>query len=359
MLRLAYVIREITNMARIPFYYRIGGKAVPPPTIAVALMTKKCNSKCTICEFWKNNNYSDELGTREWFQVITNLKRIGVKMINFSADGEIFMRKDAFEIMRYADKLGFLISINTNGLILNHFLKQILELDPIQMQISLDVFDNASYKRVRGVPNGFTKVRDNILVLKEGGYKRISIGSVLMKDNLEDLLKLQNFCLENGFTYRVTAFQFEGFGVDNRKLRETYRDVDNLDQVRKTANKLLKNPINNTPFYLESIPNYYIKDKYHPLNCIVGMYKIVILPTGDVSLCNIMHETAVVGNAKEKSLSEIWFSNKAAKIRKIIRDRKCPSCWLSCFAEDNIRFSPKYLLKNAGYFLKKSFRVLK
>ncbi len=346
-------------MVLIPICYRKSKGAILPPTIAIALLTKRCNSKCTICEFWKNNDYDHELETKKWLDVIKGLKRLGVKMINFSADGEILTRKDAFEIMRYADNLGFLISINTNGLVLDRFIKQIIELDPIQIQISLDVFDNASYKRVRGVPNGFTKVKDNMLALKAAGYKKISVGSVLMKDNLEDLLQLQDFCLENGFTYRVTAFQFEGFGVDNRKLKKTYREAANLDRIRNTANKLLKGSMNNTPFYLKSMVNYYAKDKYHPLDCVVGAYKIFILPSGDVSLCNIMHESAVVGNVKEKSLSDIWFGNKADKIRNQIREKKCPSCWLSCFAEDNIRFSPRFLVKNAGYFLKKSFRVLK
>jgi len=357
MSRISYLIHEIANMALIPLCFRVGGKATPPPTIANIFLTKKCNSRCKICEYWKTSNFSDELETKDWFKVIDSLKILGVKMISFTADGEILTRKDAFEIMHHADKLGFLISINTNGLILDRFIKQIIELNPLQIQISLDVFDDASYKKVRGVPNGFRKVKNNILALKAGGYERISVGSVLIKDNLNDLLKLQDFCLENGFTYRVTAFQFEGFGVDNRKQREAYREAKFLFRLREIANKLSKRPMNNTPFYLKAMENYYTEDKYHPLDCIVGIYKIFILPTGDVSLCNIMHENAIVGNVNKNSLSDIWFGKKANEIRNKIKEKKCPSCWLSCFAEDNIRFSPLFFFKNAAYFLKKSLRL--
>ncbi len=357
MSRISYLIHDAANMALIPLCFRIGGRATLPPTIAIIFLTKKCNSRCSICEYWKNRDFSDELSTHKWRDVLNGLKKLGVKMINFTADGEILIRKDAFEIMQYADKLGFLISINTNGLILDRFLKQVIELDPLQMQISLDVFDDEFYKRVRGVPNGFAKVKDNILALKAGGYNRISVGSVVIKDNLDDLLKLQNFCLENGFTYRVTAFQFEGFGADNRIQREAYRDAGFLKRLKEIANKFSKRPINNTPFYLESMANYYVEDKYHPLNCIVGIYKIFILPSGDVSLCNIMHEKAVAGNVNENSLSDIWFSNKANEIREKIKDKKCPSCWLSCFSEDNIRFSPIFFLKNIEYFSRKTLRL--
>lgn len=357
MARMAFITRELKNMALMPICFKIGNNTFLRPTVAVLFLTKQCNSRCSICEYWKNRDFSDELSTDKWRDVLNGLRKLGVKMINFTADGEILMRKDAFEIMQYADKLGFLITINTNGLILDSFLKQVIELDPLQMQISLDVFDDASYKRVRGVPNGFSKVKDNILALKAVGYNRISVGSVLIKDNLDDLLKLQNFCLENGFTYRVTAFQFEGFGVDNSKERNAYRDAVFLNRLKEIANKLSKRTINNTSFYLESMENYYAEDKYHPLNCIVGIYKIFILPSGDVSLCNIMHERAVAGNVNENSLSDIWFGKKANEIRKKIKDKKCPSCWLSCFAEDNIRFSPVFFLKNIEYFLRKTLRL--
>ncbi|MDY6856462.1 MAG: radical SAM protein [Thermodesulfobacteriota bacterium] len=359
MSKLSFIIQEISNQALIPLCFRIGGKATLKPTVAGVFLTKRCNSRCTICEYWKNNEYSDELTFEEWKDVFDELKKTGVKMINFTADGEILTRKDSFEIMDYSKKLGFLISMNTNGLILNRHIDRIIELDPLQVQISLDAFSDENYKKIRGLSNGFTTVKRNIMELKESGYNKISIGSVLTKDNLDDIVKLQEFCLKNGFTYRITAFQFEGFGVDNTGLKDAYRESLFLLRLRDVIDKLLKHPINNTRFYLESMINYYKQDKYHPLNCIVGTYKIFILSNGDVSLCNIMHSSAVAGNVKENSLSEIWFGKKANEIRKKIREKECPSCWLSCFAEDNIRFSPLYLFKNIGYFGQKALRLFK
>ena len=228
----------------------------------------------------------------------------------------------------------------------------------MQIQISLDTFDDSTYEVLRGVPGGFTKVRDHILALKEAGFSRIAVGSVLTKDNLEELVRLQQFCLENGLTYRVTAFQFEGFGSSQRHLRSPYRDAQFLSRLDETVEQLKKFPTNNTHRYLDLMGQYYRQDKFHPFNCAVGYYKVFILPNGDVSLCNIMHKDAIIGTVKEGALKGTWTGQRARDIRRRIKQKRCPSCWLSCFAEDNLRFTPFEMLKNAGYFFKKALRYL-
>lgn len=356
MSKISMIISEIANQALIPLSFRMG-KTILPPAIASLFLTKKCNSRCTICEYWKIKDFSDELTKEEWFRVIDELQMLGVKMINFTADGEILTRRDAFEIMEYAKKLRFLFSLNTNGINLENAIDRIIELNPFQVQVSLDTVSDEAYERLRGIPGGFTNVKKGITALKEAGYGKISVGSVLTRDNLDDLPELQRFSLENGFTYRVTAFQFEGFNVDNNKLRSDYRTGEFLLKLNEIVSKLKEMPINNTKRYLDSMKYYYTLDKYHPLNCIVGYYKIFILPDGDVSLCNIMHKNAVAGNVRRNSLREIWYSNRADGIRKKIKGKECPSCWLSCFAEDNIRFSVKGCLRNFGYFIRKTKRI--
>jgi Fe-coproporphyrin III synthase len=357
MVKTTYLIKEFLNMALIPLNSAISSRAWFRPTIAVLFLTKKCNSRCLICEYWKNTDHSDELDTESWIRVIDEIKNLGIQCINFTSDGEILMRRDAFAIMNHAKDLGILITINTNGLMLHRHIDEILELDPLQIQVSLDVFSDPEYEKMRGVYMGYSRVRCNILELKDRGYSRISVGSVLTRHNLPDLEILQKFCMEHGLIYRVTAYQFQGFNTDQRNQRHHYQTSSFLLALKKTINVLTAAPINNTRFYLKSIPRYYNQAKFHPLNCIVGFYKIFILPNGDVSLCNIMHENAGIGNIKKRSIKSLWFSREADVVRKKIKEKKCPSCWLSCFAEDNIRFSPMMLIQNLAYFWKKTGRL--
>ena len=355
--RLPFLANEIRNMFLLPICVKTGN-CLFSPSIAVLFLTKRCNSRCRICGYWKKKDFSDELSTHEWKQVIHQLKSVQVKMINFTADGELFTRKDALEIMGYARDKGFLLTINTNGLALKSHLAGILDLDPVQVQISLDAFDNATYEKIRGVPNGFDRVKEAIESLLAAGFRRISVGSVLTLDNLEDLIRIQDFCNENSLSFRITAFQFQGFGQNNAHLKKAYRNPVFLEKMTGVLRRIMDRPVNNTPLYLESIQDYFTQDKFHPLNCVVGHYKVFILPDGDVLLCNLMRNAAKAGNIREENLAGIWKGKKADQIRKNIQAKKCPSCWLSCFAEDNIRFSPAGFLKNAGYFGEKAFRLL-
>lgn len=355
--KLHFLAREMGNALLLPICVKTG-KCLLSPTIAVLFLTQRCNSRCRICGYWKQTDFSRELTTREWKQAIDQLKSSKVKLINFTADGELFVRSDALEIMRYARNRGFPLTINTNGLALGRHIPDILDLDPLQIQISLDAFDDVTYEKIRGVPKGFTRVKNNIEHLLAAGFRRISVGSVLTRENLDHLLQIQDFCNKNSLSFRITAFQFRGFGQNNAPLKKAYRKKEFLDEMSCTLNRIMDQPVNNTPLYLESINHYFTKDKFHPLDCVVGHYKVFILPDGDLLLCNLMRQAAKAGNIREQSLSAIWKSKKARQIRKNIQDKKCPSCWLSCFAEDNIRFSLSGFLKNAGYFGKKAFRLL-
>lgn len=62
-----------------------------------------------------------------------------------------------------------------------------------------------------------------------------------------------------------------------------------------------------------------------------------------------------IGNIKEKSFSEIWFSEKANMIRKQVKN--CPGCWVECDIVANFIYSDYILfsfLKNTWGKIKKA-----
>jgi Fe-coproporphyrin III synthase len=343
-------------MAVLPLTYN-GSKAYVKPTNVGIFLTNRCNSRCSICDYWKPQPGAVELSTAEWLGVLDDIRSINAPAVNFTADGELFTRPDAFEIMNHAKKLGFQILINTNGLLLDRYIDEICTLSPLQVTVSLDAFNDESYEKIRGVPNGFTRVMKSVLLLKNAGFSRISVGSVLTASNLGDCVKIQQFCLENNLVFRVTAFQFEGFGADNNHLRPLYKSPEFIGRLRETVSALKTKPINNCPTYLDLIEGYFTKDKFHPLKCVVGLTSLFIYANGDVGLCNLMRERAKIGTVRSGSLTQLWYGEQANHVRRQIREKACMSCWLSCFAEENIRHNYFYLLKNSAYFFKKCLRI--
>ena len=92
------------------------------------------------------------------------------------------------------------------------------------------------------------------------------------------------------------------------------------------------------------IPEYFQAKHYYPIPCVEGYYKGKIMPNGDLSLCPIMGDKALIGNLKSDPVKKLWYSKRAGEVRQRIRNKKCPGCWLSCYGEDNLRFAPRYAL---------------
>ena len=74
-------------------------------------LTTLCNFKCKHCFLEKHTNPG--LSTQEIIKIIDELRNFGVYELQFTG-GEIFTRKDIMEIIRYARKLKFKVSLLTN-----------------------------------------------------------------------------------------------------------------------------------------------------------------------------------------------------------------------------------------------------
>ena len=342
-------LREFLNIFALPLSF-YSGLVLTRPTVFAFYLTKRCNSRCQMCNFWKNQKMSDELSYNDICSILTDLKKFGVKTISFSAEGEIFTRKDTIQILKFAKELGFVFGVNSNGLAINKELAaQIAGLQPNSVVFSIDTTDPEQYASIRGVKNGLERVIAAIHNLHECGFHRVSGGAVIRGDNVEQIPKLTAFAKEHGLhSFRFTAMQRYGFLKEwsneewDELTSETFtRSLRRELQVLVESMKKSELVANSVP-YLEMIPKYFQAKHYYPIPCVEGYYKGKIMPNGDLSLCPIMGDKALIGNLKSDSVKKLWYSKRAKKVRHRIRNKKCPGCWLSCYGEDNLRFAPRY-----------------
>src|SRR6185295_5337448 len=151
------------------------------------------------------------------------------------------------------------------------------------------------YARIRGVKGGLDLVLGGIDHLRAAGYNQISIGTVCMIENVDELVAVADLGRKLGVTgVRYTALQQDGFAKDrDPKLTAKYRDPAFLERLREEIEGLIRfkrehGLINNTEAYLRKIPESYLSDHYLPVPCIQGYYRIKILAAGQVSMCPIM-----------------------------------------------------------------------
>jgi MoaA/NifB/PqqE/SkfB family radical SAM enzyme len=334
------------------------------PTIAAIYITTFCNSRCTMCDFWKNDHNPKELSSEQWGVVFSRLKAFGVDFVGVNASGEMFTRPDAFEILEHLKDLGLGFGVNSNGTLFTPTKsKRLADLGPAQITIGLDGVGDESYLVTRGLKNGFTKISRHIDNLKEAGIHNIYIGSVLMRENIDDWAAIGEFAVEKGLAgVRFTAFHAAYFNQDPNKADSGYDHADFQAKAEREITKLIElkkrtGIIKNSEDYLRRALEYY-RDPTHyfPVPCLQGSNRIEIDVYGNVTLCSFM--TDPIGNLLTQDMEEIWTSELHRKARQDAYEGKCPKCFLSCYAEENLRLSPEGFVGTLGDSMTRAKRLL-
>lgn len=323
---------------------------VPRPIEAALFLTKRCNSRCTMCNFWKYTDMNKELTTAQVFDILDELSEMEVIILSLSAEGEITLRKDLPEIIEKAYHNKFLYSINSNFLnISQEVLKVCAKYKPYQVTVGIDTLNPEKYTLIRGIENGVAKVVSNIKRLREIGFNNIALGTVILHNNLDDCIDLAKYVTNqklNGI--RFTAFQPFGFGKKwSHEELDKYTNEEYQVRLKEVISTLIKMKMNGVPIinsipYLKSIPDSFMNPRFFPVSCHIPNRRIHIYPNGDISLCQVMGKNAIIGNINNTSLHSSWYSNLARQKRDIVKKKKCGGCWLSCYQEMNLRFSAAY-----------------
>jgi radical SAM protein with 4Fe4S-binding SPASM domain len=329
---------------------------VPRPIEAALFLTKRCNSRCSMCNFWKNPDKNKEISTEQVLGLLDAFSKMGVVVLSLSAEGEITLRKDLPEILEKAYHNNFLYSVNSNFLnISQEVLKVFAKYKPYQVTVGIDTINPERYTLIRGIENGVTMVSSNIKKLQQTGFSNIVLGTVILYDNLEDCIDLAKYVTDHKLKgIRFTAFQPFGFGKKwSHEELDRYTNEEYQVKLRKVISILIKMKMNGVPIinsipYLKSIPDSFINPLFFPVPCRIPYRRIHVYSNGDISLCQVMERDAIVGNIDNSSLDYAWYSKHSRQIRNIVEKKRCGGCWLSCYAETNLRFSKKYF--NSSFF---------
>lgn len=279
------------------------------PLFASFELTYKCNLKCIHC--YKLEEEKEELDTDEVKDIILQLKNSGSLFLLFTG-GEVLLRRDFIEILRFASKLNFAIKIFTNGtLIRKETTERIADFAP-EVGVSVYSAKQEVHDLITGVSGSFNKTIQGIKSLREKGLK-VRIKCVLMKENFDDYESIIKLAKNLGV----------GFGFDPSIVPKNNGDKEPLKH-RIGYEELLK-------IYRDEklYPKENFLDTFHSNKqvCSAGRNVISINPYGDVYPCLML--LIRLGNLREESFKNIWSrSEEVLNLRKIeFADLvKCPEC---------------------------------
>ncbi len=111
-----------------------------------------CNLNCRMCYVRKSHKEVQEFGgektVEQWLEIARECRDAGMLFLLLTG-GEPFLYKDFRRLYTELKKMGFMISINTNGTLIDEKVVEWLKKDPpYRMQITLYGGSNETYERL-------------------------------------------------------------------------------------------------------------------------------------------------------------------------------------------------------------------
>lgn len=254
-------------------------------------ITHRCNLKCIHCCIDADGVTSSkqDLSTEEIKSILDKIVEWNPERIMLSG-GEPMLRNDFIEILTYLNRIydGNII-ISTNGMFINHSNVSILSKCADQIDISIDGVDEESCSIIRG-PGVFDKVINNLKILQETGFERISLSLAIGDKNqhIEDRFIELNKQLNTKPLIR--NFTPIGRGLKNNSILSSKKLTDS------------------------GVSDKYLSDSYtggeKVCNCTGGTREVFIGYNGDIYPCpSLIKEEYKLGNIiKLNSLNDLKLS---------------------------------------------------
>ena len=134
---------------------------------------------------------------KEWLALAEEAKKQGMVYLLLTG-GEPFLRPDFREILSGLNKIGLLISINSNGTLIDEdVIAWLKESPPCRVNVTLYGASDATYERLCGNPQGFSQAVRGIRLLKEAGIV-VKLNCSVTPHNVGDLDDIFAFAKREG-----------------------------------------------------------------------------------------------------------------------------------------------------------------
>jgi radical SAM protein with 4Fe4S-binding SPASM domain len=281
-------------------------------------LTYRCNERCVHC--YLDHNDHGEMTTEEIKRVLAEMADAGVFVMTFSG-GEIFLRKDFFEILEYARyELHFCVKLKTNAIMIREQeAARLREIGVESIQISIYSHRPEVHDAITLVSGSLKRSIAAAKFLKSQGL-RVIFANVLMVQNMRDYPEVRALAEELGVECTIDPTvtpMMDGdrsvlaLGVGNQGLHEVFRDQNLVGNVDEFC----------------AIPDPADEDSLLALPCSAGHTSCYVSPYGDVYPC--VQFPLPTGNVRKQRFIDIWRdSDKMKEVRAIrLKDlTTCTSC---------------------------------
>ncbi|MFH1430138.1 MAG: radical SAM protein [Candidatus Uhrbacteria bacterium] len=305
------------------------------PIDAVIAVTYICNSRCTMCDFWKE--------TRQPTMTLNDYRKLPktLRDINLSG-GEPFLHKDIVEIVRVIREAcpKAQITISTNGFLTDQIVERVQAIRcfyaDIGIRISIDGV-GAMHERIRRIPNAFDRCRTTLRALKETGVKNLGVAYTMSSENIDHATQVYEFAQTEGvqFTDAVVHNSEAFFGgkenlrIGSSSVVESELDIISDAEIRSWHPKRWARA-----YFTWGLKRFAV-DGVQVCPSRAGEDFFFLDPFGNV-MPSVMHPNSMGNLTEVSSFEELWQGERAQRARFAAVAFARPY-WMVCTARTAMR----------------------
>lgn len=299
-------------------------------------LTNSCNMRCPHCYMNAGKAYENELSTEEIFQILDAYKQNGGVDVKLTG-GEISLRKDLFDIVKYGADIGLHMELLTNGTLWSRAkIEKIVPYITV-VQISVDGYNEEENAKVRGKGN-FQKALNAIHHFATSGAKvHVAMTAYYSPDLSEKADHYATFAKELKEKYQDYGLEvFIATGL----LPGRYGELSQKEAEAYTAaTQTIYSRYQGCQSFIDE--GFIGRHKAGVIltNCSYGYPSVA--SNGDVFMCPILSATQSVANIRTTPLNEIMeMCNYAHTLSETENLTPCNQCELKsiCGGDCRIRY---------------------
>lgn len=312
---------------QISTYLHTKGARLGIPVSGSFELTRKCNFNCKMCYVHCTDTSNDkELTSEEWLNIAESAKNEGMLFLLLTG-GEPLLRPDFEKLYTELSKMGFMISLNTNGSMFSEKIFSLFEkYPPARVNISLYGGSEETYESLCENKK-FAIVKTNIEKLKKMGIA-VRLNCVFNRYNVADTEKIYAIAKELELIVKPSSYMYPPL----RAKGETGENESRLTPEAAAKNTVLCRKLTFSEEQLRAKAQQ-MQSLYPPecepdaegegMRCRAGKSSFWVTFDGKMMPCGMMTEPVI--SLKETSFNAAW-QHIRTETAKIKLPKECLSC---------------------------------
>ena len=281
------------------------------PLSAHVDLTMRCNELCVHC--YRVIEDRQELTTVEVKALLADLARAGTLYLTFSG-GEIFLRRDLFELIAEAKRLRFDLRLKSNALLISEErARRLRELGVRQVDVSIYSVEPAVHDAVTKIPGSLERSLAGIERLRAAGVS-VKINCPLMRSNVAGYRDVRALAERLGAACGIDPMITARNDGDPSTVR--------LRIGRADLARVLRDPVLSPEPLPTEVPD--VRPDLDDIACGAGHNACYVSAYGDVMPCVAL--PLACGNIRETPFGEIWADSRRMREVRSIRVRNLHTC---------------------------------